>query len=920
MPETTSSSQVFLTCSTCEGTGIVKNKRCSVCSGIGFGALYGDNFLYCQTKLSTAIIKAKHLKKIADTVINGFFYTVFIAGLVALGFWLYQQGIVQIFETFSLFSWSKLIIWNTPHPFLLFFWLGVLAILFSMYRFGRFHDQGSRVIAISYDKASQSAVSLTWPEIKNSKLKKINVAQAVDETVQTILEQAFLLAKKFSNSRLTSLHLWAVALFCSPAVATVITRLSLDEEVVRQGLGRQLNNLERGGGEPMESLEYKEILIQAYIIAATTSHEKISALDILMPAFDHNEKLAEFFYDQEVDRTKLHNVVLWLQFSEKLRDNYQRYKKMASFKPSSNMDRAYTALATPLLDHFSYDWTLAAKWGRAEMCVERELEIKKIFEAVEQGQTGLLLIGPFGVGKTTLIGGLAQRMVIEDVPKIWQDKRLIELDVARLIGGLRPDQAESRFLNILEEVARARNIILYIKDLEKILGLGAGSEESLDMAAVLADALNRGHLFCLASATDEHYRKYLETSIFGNSMTVIEVKEPEINTAIRMVETKVPFLEASHNVYFSYEAVAQVVQLTDRFIHDHYLPAKAINLLETVAVSAARQGQKIINNDLISAAITELTHIPVTKLTTSESENLLHLEEQIHERVIGQDEAVTMVAAALRRARVELRDNKRPIANFLFLGPTGVGKTELAKAVAESYFGREEYMIRLDMSEYQNPDSVNKMIGSPEGTKGYLTEAVRRLPFTLILLDELEKADADILNLFLQVMDDGRLTDGQGRTIDFSNSIIIATSNIGSTLIQEKVRAGVSLDSIKEELLNEELTQSLRPELINRFDGVIIFKPLEAEQVIAITKLLLKKVEALVEAKGYSLSISDLAIEKIAELGFQPEYGARPLRRVIQEKIEDVIATTLLENKLKRRDTIIINDDLTITVNKAPLI
>ena len=277
-----------------------------------------------------------------------------------------------------------------------------------------------------------------------------------------------------------------------------------------------------------------------------------------------------------------------------------------------------------------------------------------------------------------------------------------------------------------------------------------------------------------------------------------------------------------------------------------------------------------------------------------------------------------MVAASLRRARVELRESKRPIANFLFLGPTGVGKTELAKTVAEVYFGREDYMIRLDMSEYQNEDSVNKMIGSPEGLLGYLTEAVRKMPFSLILLDEIEKAHPDILNLFLQVMDDGRLTDGQGRTIDFTNSILIATSNVGSALIQEKVREGISLDTLKQQLIDQELVKAMRPELINRFDGVIIFKPLDEEAVVSIARLMLKKIQKMVESKGYAFSISDAAIAALAKLGFQPEFGARPLRRLLQGRVEDAIATKILEGDLKRRDTIIIGDDLNISVTKAP--
>lgn len=508
-------------------------------------------------------------------------------------------------------------------------------------------------------------------------------------------------------------------------------------------------------------------------------------------------------------------------------------------------------------------------------------------------------------------------MVLENVPEAFQDKRLIEIDIPHLLGGLTPDAAEQRLLQVVVEVSRARNIILYIKDIEKIMGITSGQEGSLDMASVLADAISRGLVYCLASVTNDNFQKYIEKSLLGSLMARIEIKEPDVNTAIRMVESKVPLIESKYGVYFSYNSLAEVVNLTARYMHDTFLPGKAISVLESVAVVVSRKENKTVDREAIATVITDLTHIPVTKLTQDESQNLLNLEEKIHGRVIGQDEAVKMVASALRRARVELRESKRPIANFLFLGPTGVGKTELAKAVSEVYFGREDYMIRVDMSEYQNSDSVNKMIGSPEGVAGYLTEAVRKMPFSLILLDEVEKAHPDILNLFLQVMDDGRLTDGQGKTIDFTSSIIIATSNVGSSLIQQTVREGKDFAAIKDQLINTELVKAMRPELINRFDGVIIFKPLDKEAMTAITKLLMTKIQHRIEEKGYSFAISDTVIDQLANLGFNPEFGARPLRRLLQEKIDDGIATKLLEGGVERRDTIMVNNDLSISVKKA---
>jgi len=355
-----------------------------------------------------------------------------------------------------------------------------------------------------------------------------------------------------------------------------------------------------------------------------------------------------------------------------------------------------------------------------------------------------------------------------------------------------------------------------------------------------------------------------------------------------------------------------------RYLDNKYLPEKAINILELVAVRVAKKRgtDALVAKEDIAEVIGEITNIPVTKLTETESKNLLSLEDRIHEQMINQTLAVKMVSASLRRARTELREGKRPIANFLFLGPTGVGKTELAKRVAAVYFGNEKCMIRLDMSEYQHPDSIKKMIGDSD-TLGYLTEAVRRAPFSLVLLDELEKANPAILNVFLQVMDDGRLTDGQGRTIDFTNSIIIATSNVGAVYIQEEIFKGTPVENIKTVLINEHLNKVLRPELINRFDGVIVFEPLSMENVVAIAGLMLKKTAQILEAKGIRFKADSDGVRVLAKLGFDPKFGARPLRRLLQEKVEDKIANKILSGELKRRDTVVIDRTGGVQIEKA---
>jgi len=632
--------------------------------------------------------------------------------------------------------------------------------------------------------------------------------------------------------------------------------------------------------------------------------------------------LEEILYDFEIDSIKVFNVIKWFMIDQMMIENYQRYRKAARFKPSTNMDRAYTSVATPFLNQIGYDLTIAAKWGKLQMCVGRDKEIESSFQAFESGKNGVLFVGPPGTGKRAVVHGIAQLMVSEDVPYIFRDKRLVEIDVAGLIGGASPAQAEERLIGAINEVARAGNIIIYIENIQTIMGISAGGEESLDLSEVLANALDRGGIYCFATVTKQNYTKYIENKPIDHAFANIEIEEAKGNKAIQIIESKITALEGRYNVYFSYNAIENVIALSDRLIHDRYLPEKAIDILNSIAVKVLKEkgSGSVVSKEDIAQVISEITKIPTTKLSKDEGKELLDLEKKIHERMVDQEEAVSMVSNSLRRARANLREGTRPIANFLFAGPTGVGKTELAKAVSQIYFGSESYMIRLDMSEYQHPSSIVKMIGSADGVQGYLTEKVRRSPYSMILLDELEKAHPDILNLFLQVMDDGRLTDGQGRTIDFTNSIIIATSNAGALYIQKEVVAGTPIETIKERLINEHLNQVMRPELINRFDGVVVFKPLSLLDVENITILLLKKTEKLLEEKGIGLKVDQKAISILATEGFDPKFGARPLRRLLQDKIDNQIANKILSEKLARRDTVFINEKAEVKIIKGKLL
>lgn len=473
---------------------------------------------------------------------------------------------------------------------------------------------------------------------------------------------------------------------------------------------------------------------------------------------------------------------------------------------------------------------------------------------------------------------------------------------------------------VLAEVARSRNIVLVISDLEKITGITAGRAHTMDLASVLSDALARDITFLIATTTPQAYTEAIEPSSLGRILQKIDVAELDAVLAINVLESKMAGIENQNSVIFSFDALEKCVTFSDRYLHETFLPAKAIELAQEVALEAKQKKgvNTLVTGDDVARVMVEKTGIPLTKVTEDEKEKLLHFESRLHERVIGQEEAVKAVSAALRRARAELRSGKRPIANFLFLGPTGVGKTELAKAVAEAYFGNEKAMLRFDMSEYQDVVSIHRLIGNPDTKEGgLLTEAVRHEPFSIVLLDELEKAHPDILNLFLQVMDDGRLTDAAGRTIDFTNTILIATSNAGTSYIQEAMKENRPLEEIKTRLLEQELKGIYRPEFLNRFDSVIVFRPLTLDDVRQIAYLMIKQTAEQLEMKGMKFRAEDTAVDELARKGFDPLFGARPLRRVIQEDVENAIANILLSNEVKPRDTIVFKAGGQMEVEKA---
>lgn len=629
------------------------------------------------------------------------------------------------------------------------------------------------------------------------------------------------------------------------------------------------------------------------------------------------------------------------------------------------------------LDKFGRDLTQAAKNGEIDPVIGREKEIQRVIQILSRRtKNNPVLIGEPGVGKTAVAEGLALEIAKGNVPEILKDKRVVSLDLTGMVAGAKyRGDFEERIKAAIDEVKKSKNTILFIDELHTIVGAGA-AEGSADAANILKPSLARGDFQVIGATTLNEYRKYIEKdAALERRFQPVKVGEPTPEQAVQILKGLRDSYEAHHKVKITDEAINAAVTLSSRHIADRYLPDKAIDLIDEGAskvrlasltspdnvkeledeiadyekekasaineqdferAARLRDEQKELQTKLddakkkwqeqqkgnsgevtaedIAKIVSEWTGIPVVQLTKEESERLLNMENVLHERVIGQSEAVTAIAKAIRRGRVGLKDPKRPVGSFIFLGPTGVGKTELCKALAEAMFGDENAMLRLDMSEYMEKHTVSKLIGSPPGYVGFeeggqLTEKVRRKPYSVVLFDEIEKAHPDVFNMLLQILEDGRLTDSQGRTVDFKNTIIIMTSNVGARLITEK-QSSLGFNSENEnaeesekkdikELVTGELRKVFRPEFLNRVDDIIVFNKLNKDEIKQIAVKMLKTLENRLDKMNIKISFTDNAVSKIADKGFDENYGARPLRRAIQNEIEDPLSEQMLEGKVK---------------------
>jgi len=483
----------------------------------------------------------------------------------------------------------------------------------------------------------------------------------------------------------------------------------------------------------------------------------------------------------------------------------------------------------------------------------------------------------------------------------------LQLDLGRLLAGT-PEQIEAKIVTAFNEAVTAGNIILFVEDIHSLFGGEISKIGAIDASEVILPYLQSSQLQLIGTTTFKEYHQYIEAnSAVAASFEKIEVSEPTENETIRILEDTAPMIETRNKVVVTYEALKEIVKLAKRYLFDRPFPEKAIDLLDEVAVYvASRTADKIITPVHVQQLISEKTKIPVGEVQETEKDKLLNLEEFLHKRVIDQNEAIAAISEAMRRARSGLKKEGKPIGSFLFLGPTGVGKTETARALAESYFGSESAMSRLDMSEFKTPESMDRLIGTPDGHEGVLTSQIKENPFCLLLLDEIEKAHPDVLNLFLAILDEGRMTDRFGKKVDFSNSIIIATSNAGAELIRESIKAGESPEILREKLL-EYLQRGgiFKPEFLNRFDGVISFKPLTQNEIYQIAQLIIQKLaNRLAAEKEIFLKVAPEAIQKLSVLGYNPEMGARPMERVITDKVENWLAEKMLRGEIQKGQTI----------------
>jgi len=743
---------------------------------------------------------------------------------------------------------------------------------------------------------------------------KLKLEQAVLEPEQYNLaeflsfETAKTISKAISQDQtINSTRLFYSVLAHNPELKFIFSRLLLDFENIRSRLKQ---NTEKGITRKIDGL-----MIHALKFSVKRKHQILEIHDFLIFLSRIDPVFKQILITANLSAQDIENSIHFYEFLKQKQAKKKRFWEMDNLLKMGSIGRDWTAGYTINLDKYSIDWTDILKKRGYEQIIGHEKEIQRLENILaKQTSNNALLIGEPGIGRKSIIHALAKKILFGKSLQCLNYKRIVELDVPALLAQAKTEQeVESILETVFLEAVSAGNIILIIDQLPDFVG-EPRRPGAINISGILLKCLKFSQLQVIGICSFSGFHKYIEQNpsllALFEKVLVSEISEKQ---TILILENKIPFYETKYKKFISYLTIRDIVKYCEKYMSAAPFPKKALDLLDEVMVYVSRYVKtKIVLPEHVAKIVTEKTRIPVGEIETQEKQILLNLENLIHKRIINQNEAVNQVAQAMRRARAEITIRKGPIGAFLFLGPTGVGKTETAKALAQIYFGSEKQIVRLDMSEFQEIKDISRLIGASE-KQGLLTSKVKQKPFCLVLLDEIEKAHPDILNLFLQIIDEGHVTDGVGRKISFKNAIIIATSNAGYKIILQALKQQTKWSDIKQKLLDELFEKAIfRPEFINRFDAVVVFRPLTKENLLDIAQLMLNKLKNNLEKKHIEFEITEPLKQKIVELGYNPVFGAREMRRVIQDKIENVLARALLSGQLKKGDRIQITQDFEI--------